>query len=79
MNNEIDYKALNVEEPLHIPHYTPEQMETFKIPVGKTWKQRGNTIYREGEEIELHTTIPTNKILVGTDADGNPILENIKV
>lgn len=74
---ELDYEALGVDAPQTIPHYTPEEMESFRIPVKKEWKQRGNTIYREGEEAVFHTQIPIHKMLVGTDEKGHPILRDV--
>ena len=77
-DNQLDFSLYGVAPPESIPHYTPEEMESFKIPVKREWKQKGNTIYREGEEAVFVTQIPTHKILTGTDENGHPILIDVK-
>jgi len=75
---EINYAELGIDPPETIPHFTPEEMESFKIPVNREWKQKGNMIYREGEEVIFSTQIPVHKMLVGTDEKGHPILIDVK-
>ena len=74
---DLDYEALGVDPPESIQHFTDEEMESFRIPFKREWKQSGNMIYREGEEAVFGTKIPTNKMLAGTDEKGMPVLVDV--
>jgi hypothetical protein len=49
------------------------------INVRTPWKQKGNYIFREGDELRYASKIPSNVILQGTDDNGNPILKKIEL
>lgn len=70
--NSLDYDGLGIEPPEHIEHPILEE-----IKVRSEWRQEGNFIIREGDEMKYAVRIPVNKILVGTDENGKPILKNI--
>jgi hypothetical protein len=40
------------------------------------WKQRGPYIIKKNDETEMGIWIGNNKVLVGWDEDGKPILED---
>lgn len=68
-----------IEAPSHIPHYTDEEREKFKVKAHHSWKQRGNQLYCKCE-LGIHTSyIPTNKLLQGMDSKGMPIFCDIDV
>ena len=71
--NEINYEANNVAPPQHTEH------EGVKINFSRQWRQEGNYIIRDGEEAKLGVKIPVNKILTGTDEQGRPILQDIRM
>ena len=68
----IDYEKEGVAPP-------SVQLHEFTEPfvVSANWKQKGNYIYREGQELRYCSKIPTNMILTGTDNQGLPILKKI--
>lgn len=70
----IDYEAEGVAPPSH-------EVVEERIPfnVGGSWYQKGNYIYREGDELQCASKIPYGYILMGTDDNGLPILEKIKL
>ena len=71
---EINYAELGVEPPTIDLHEKPELIKAYG-----NWKQRGNHIYREAEGLNYGSRIPTTHRLIGTDKDGLPILERIKL
>jgi hypothetical protein len=73
------YERHGLEKPLHLPHFTEEERERFKVQANHQWKQRGNELYCVCEIGEHTSLIPTNKILQGTDDSGKPIFANVKV
>ena len=72
--NQINYAELGIEPPTVQVHE-----ERIPLNVGKNWKQVGNFIFREGADIRSASKIPTSHILIGTDDEGLPILEKIKL
>jgi len=71
-SDKIDYEAAGVAPPSVQYH---EELEP--INVDTQWKQKGNYIYREGQDIRCASKIPTNVILMGTDDDGKPIFKKL--
>lgn len=71
--SELNYSELGVDAPSVDIH-----QERIPINVGSIWKQKGNYIYREGDEVKMATMIPTGYILTGTDDKGLPQLVKIK-
>lgn len=43
----------------------------------RNWRQEGNRLIADTEVGELSQTIPTNQILIGTDAKGLPIFKQV--
>lgn len=70
----LNYAALGVEAPTVDIHQEPQLIKA-KGP----WKQQGNHIYREGDEVRYASRIPPNYILKGTDEEGLPILQKIEL
>lgn len=71
MSGEIDYEGAPPTSDAH-EDWTPINVKT-------PWKQKGNYIYREGDELRYASKIPSDVILMGTDDKGNPILKKIEL
>lgn len=71
---DIDYEAEGVTPPTVDFH-----QEGIPMNVRPNWKQKGNFIYREGEELQTASKIPTSHLLIGTDDKGKPILKKIEL
>lgn len=72
--NNIDYAAEGVTPPEQTVHEGWEPMN-----VNPRWYQRGNYLFREGDELRYASKIPYGYILIGTDDDGRPILKKIQL
>jgi hypothetical protein len=80
MHNDNDKKFFernNIPAPRHIPHFTDEERERFKVAATHQWRQEGNMLLCTCELGTHASPIPTNKMLKGTDPDGKPILYDI--
>lgn len=72
------FERNGLETPRHIPHFTEEEREKFKVQATHAWKQRGNQLFCNCE-LGTHTSyLPVDKILLGTEDDGTPILGDVK-
>lgn len=72
------FRKLNVDLPKTSAHGTEEDIRgNLKRLDTRDWKLKGNQLTCMTEMGELSQTIPTNKILVGTDKNGMPILQTI--
>jgi hypothetical protein len=64
----------------HIPHFTEAEREKYRVVSNHSWyKQVGNQIFCKCEIGEHMSQIPTDKILMGTDKNGLPIFDTIKI
>lgn len=80
-NNDF-YQKLGVEAPSHEAHGTQEELER-KFAENRThghiWQQRGSFVVCTSCPFEHSFSVPTSKILKGTDEKGMPILESIQI
>jgi len=72
------FRKLNVDLPKVSVHGTDDEIRSkLKRLETSNWRLEGNQLICKTEYGELSQTIPTDKILVGTDKDGMPILQTV--
>ena len=77
-NEKEMYERWGKTPPTHSPHGTPEDIQENMKPIMPTrWRQEGNLLIGESDLGQIAQTIPTNKMLVGTDKNGFPILGDV--
>lgn len=77
-NEKEMYERWGKTPPSHTPHGDPDDIKSNLQPViPKRWRQEGNMLIGETEIGRIAQTIPTNKMLAGTDENGLPILVDV--
>jgi len=75
------YERLGVAEPTSDTHgedsFEHPLSENLKPVNPKNWRQSGNRLICDTEYGQLVQLIPTDKIMVGVDEKGHPILKDI--
>lgn len=75
-----DFEELGIPAPTSDPHGTEQDIQKNMTRLMPTsWRQEGNQLIGETSMGRLVQTIPTNKILVGTDDKGLPIFRDIVI
>ena len=75
-----EYAEWGVTPPEVTKHGSDTDLEGMRqrLPI-KKWRQEGNRLIGECEIGRLVVHVPTNKILVGTDDNGLPVLTDISI
>ncbi len=74
------YRKLDIAPPSIAEHGTEEDIREKLVPMmPKQWRQEGNQLIGETEAGTHSQTIPTNKLLIGTDDKGLPIFRDIVI
>jgi hypothetical protein len=73
-----DFHEWGVDPPTVISHGSDEEIHArMQQLLPNSWKLKGNQLIGETAMGTLVQTIPTNKILVGTDPKGFPIFKDV--
>lgn len=75
-----EFEQMGITPPRVTPHGNDRDIRDYLTPEMPTrWIQEGNQLIGESEKGRFVQTIPTNKLLVGTDEKGLPIFKDIVV
>lgn len=73
-----EFASLGITPAKVTPHGSDKDIRDYLTPEMPTrWIQEGNQLIGESEKGRFVQTIPSDKLLVGTDAQGLPIFRNI--
>jgi len=75
-----EFEKLGITPAKVTPHGSDKDISEYLKPeMPTTWRQVGNQLIGESEKGQFSQTIPTNKLLIGSDEKGLPIFKDIVV
>ena len=75
---QAEFEQMGITPPRVTPHASEKDIREYLVPeMPTTWRQEGNQLIGESERGRFVQTIPTNKILIGSDEKGLPIFKDV--